>query len=170
MELLFFYIFAIVAAASAVAVITARNPVHSAVFLILCFVQVAALFILLRAPFLAAVQVFIYVGAVMVLFLFVVLVLDMGRESIMEPFHSQSVPAILSIAILFVLMGLVLFSGTMTAPKGPYDEAALAMNTEVVGRALYTKYIYPFEVVSVLLLIALIGAVVLVLKERKKTG
>ncbi|HLC19204.1 MAG TPA: NADH-quinone oxidoreductase subunit J [Thermodesulfobacteriota bacterium] len=168
MEQVFFYIFAVVAVASAIAVITARSAVHSAFFLVICLLQVAAVFVLLRFPFLAAVQVFIYVGAVMVLFLFAVMVLDVGRETFGERLHSQSIPAVLTLAVLFVMMGLLMFSGKVTVPGGPYSEAALARNTEIIGRALYTKYIYPFEVVSVLLLIALIGAVALVMRERVK--
>jgi len=131
---------------------------------------VAAVFVLLRFPFLAAVQVFIYVGAVMVLFLFAVMVLGMGRESFGEKFHGQSIPALITLAVLFVMMGLLIFSGKLTAPGGPYTEAALAHNTELIGKALYTQYIYPFEVVSVLLLIALVGAIVLVMRDKIRVG
>lgn len=167
-EQFFFYMFAIVAIVSAVLVISVRNPVHSAFYLIVCFLQVAAIFILLRSPFLAAVQVFIYVGAIMVLFLFAVLVLDIGREQFRERFHGQTVPALVAIAGLFVVMGILLVSGRITAPLGPFDEPALMKNTEVIGKSLYTSYIFPFEIVSILLLIALIGAVVLVMRERGK--
>ncbi|MFQ5735603.1 MAG: NADH-quinone oxidoreductase subunit J [Thermodesulfobacteriota bacterium] len=163
-EQLFFYAFAIVAVISAVCVVSVRSAVHSAFFLIICLLQVAAIFVLLRFPFLAAVQVFIYVGAVMVLFLFAVMVLDIGRETFGQRLHSQSIPSLIALAVLFVVMGMLMFAGKVT--RAPFDEAALAKNTEIIGRALYTKYIYPFEVVSVLLLIALIGAVVLVMRDR----
>ncbi len=166
MEQLFFYIFALVAVVSAILVISVRNAIHSAFFLIICLLQVAAIFILLRSPFLAAVQVFIYVGAVMVLFLFAVLVLDIGKEAFKEHMHSQSVSALVMVAALFVIMGFLMFSGKLTVPPGIYNEAALAKNTEVIGRSIYTKFVFPFEVVSLLLLIALIGAVVLVMRER----
>lgn len=166
MELIFFYIFAILAVSSAIAVISLRNPVHSAFFLIICLLQVAAIFILLRAPFLAAVQVFIYVGAVMVLFLFVVLVLDIRKETFKEHIHSQSVSALVIVAALFVLMGFLMFSGKLTVPRGIYNEAVLAKNTEVIGRLIYTKFVFPFEIVSLILLIALIGAVVLVMRTK----
>lgn len=169
MEQIFFYIFAAVAVISALCVVTLRNPVHSAFSLIICLVQVAAIFILLRSPFLAVVQVFIYVGAVMVLFLFAVMVLDMGKETIREHMHSQTIPAVGIVVLLLALIGWLISRGGITAPLGPFDEAALAKNTEVIGKTLFTEYIFPFEVVSLLLLIALVGAVVLVMKERPKS-
>ena len=168
MEQIFFYIFAIVAVASAIAVISVRNPVHSAVYLIVCFLQVAAIFILLRSPFLAAVQVFIYVGAVMVLFLFAVMVLDIGKESFGEHMHSQAIPAGIVVLGLLAVVGWLISKGRITVPLGKYTEEVLTKNTEVVGKSLYTQYIFPFEVVSLLLLVALVGAIVLVMKERGK--
>lgn len=168
MEQIFFYIFAIVAVASAIAVISVRNPVHSAVYLIVCFLQVAAIFILLRSPFLAAVQVFIYVGAVMVLFLFAVMVLDIGKESFGEHMHSQAIPAGIVVLGLLAVVGWLITKGRITVPLGKYTEEVLTKNTEVVGKSLYTQYIFPFEVVSLLLLVALVGAIVLVMKERGK--
>ena len=169
MEAMFFYSFAGVAVASAIGVITARNPVHSAIFLIISLLQVAALYILLRAPFLAAVQVFIYVGAVMVLFLFVVMVLDVGKERLKEHLHGQRTVAIPVLILLLAFTGYLLFKAKLPAPVGNYSEATLMRHTEVLGKLLYTKYIFPFEVVSVLLLVALIGAIVLVMK-RKEPG
>lgn len=168
MEQIFFYMFALAAVVSAICVVSVRSAIHSAFFLIVCLLQVAAIFILLRSPFLAAVQLFIYVGAVMVLFLFAVLVIDVGREKFREHLHSQSVPALAAVAAFLSLTGLLVFSGRITAPLGVYTEAVLAKNTEVIGRSLYTKYIFPFEVVSLLLLIALIGAITLVMKEKSK--
>src|SRR3990170_8235932 len=111
MEQVFFYIFAVVAVASAIAVITARSAVHSAFFLVICLLQVAAIFVLLRFPFLAAVQVFIYVGAVMVLFLFAVMMLDIGKETFGEKLHTQSVPAMVVLVALFVVMGMLITTG-----------------------------------------------------------
>ncbi len=171
MELIFFYIFAFVAVFAAIAVVLVRNVVHSTLFLIINLMQVAAVFILLRSPFLAAVQVFIYVGAVMVLFLFAVLVLGLGNMKFTSRFHSQSIPAIIALGLLFLVSGLLMFSGGGGTLHGkPFTEAALARSTEVIGKSLYTTYIFPFEVVSLLLLIALIGAVVLVMKDRSKAG
>jgi len=166
MEQIFFYIFAVIAVVTAVAVVSVRNPVHSALYLIVCFLQVAAIFILLRAPFLAAVQVFIYVGAVMVLFLFAVMVLDVGKERYAEHMHSQAIPAVIAVIGLLAIGIWMISTGRITAPLGAYTEEALAKNTEVIGKSLFTQYIFPFEVVSLLLLIALIGAVVLVLKDK----
>lgn len=167
-EQLFFYLFAITAVVSAICVVSVRNAVHSAFFLVVCLLQVAAIFVLLRFPFLAAVQVFIYVGAVMVLFLFAIMVLDIGRETFGEKLHSQSIPVLISLAVLFVVAGILLFAGKAAAPGTPFTEAALAKNTEIIGKALYTKYIYSFEIISLLLLIALIGAVVLVMRDKIK--
>lgn len=168
MEQIFFFIFALIAVVSAVAVISVRNPVHSAFFLIISLLQVAAIFILLRSPFLAAVQVFIYVGAVMVLFLFAVMVLDVGKESFNEHLHHQSIPAAVTVMALLGVVGFLIFTGKITAPLGQYNEAALAKNTEVIGKVLFTQYIFPFEVVSLLLLVALVGAIVLVMREKAK--
>jgi NADH-quinone oxidoreductase subunit J len=166
MELIFFLIFAVIAIASAVGVVTFRNPVHSALSLIICFLQVAALFILLRSPFLAVMQVFIYVGAVVVLFLFAVLILNLGREQMKERiFHGS--PLVLVVIVGFVLeVGYLIFKGRLDAPIGPYTEQALALDTEVIGTLLFTKYLFPFEVVSLLLLVALVGAVILAMKEK----
>lgn len=166
MEQIFFYIFAIIAVISAIAVISSRNAVHSALYLIVCFLQVAAIFILLRSPFLAVVQVFIYVGAVMVLFLFAVMVLDIGKEKFGDHMHSQTIPAVIIVVSLLGFAGYLINSGKITVPLGQYTEKVLEKNTEVIGKALFTQYIFPFEVVSLLLLIALIGAIVLVMKER----
>lgn len=166
MEQIFFYLFSVVTVASAIGVITARNPVHSAIFLITCLLQVAALYILLRAPFLAAVQVFIYVGAVMVLFLFVVMVLDIGKERLKEHLHGQRAVVIPILILLLGVSGYLLYKSKLSAPVGNYSETTLMRHTEVLGKLLYTQYIFPFEVVSVLLLVALIGAIVLVMKKR----
>jgi NADH-quinone oxidoreductase subunit J len=167
-EQLFFYIFAVIAVVSAIAVISTRNPVHSALYLIICLLQVAALYILLRAPFLAAVQVFIYVGAVMVLFLFAVMVLDMGKIRVTRYIHEQSILAIPVVVIVFFMIGYLILKGELIAPLGIYTEAVLADNTEVIGKLLYTKFIFPFEVVSILLLVALVGAIVLVKGEKEE--
>ena len=168
MEQLFFYIFSIVAVVSAILVVSVRNPVHSALYLIICFLQVAAVFVLLRSPFLAAVQVFIYVGAVMVLFLFAVMVLDLGSERLKDSIHSQSILGGALALVLFFIAFYLVYNGDIVAPLGPYTETALMKNTEVIGAALYTKYIYPFEVVSLILLVALVGAITLVMRHKDK--
>jgi len=166
MEQLFFYLFATLAVAAALGVITMKNPVPSAVCLIICLLQLAALYVLLRAPFLAAVQVFIYVGAVMVLFLFAVMMLDLGRERLKEQIHGQWW-VVLPIIVCFLALGVYLIiRGELSAPQGEFTEPLLARNTEVIGKLLYTQYIFPFEVVSVLLLVALVGAIVLVTRDK----
>lgn len=170
MEAIFFYIFAGIAVVSAAGVITLRNPIHSAVCLIVCLLQVAALYILLRSPFLAAVQIFIYVGAVMVLFLFAVMMLDIGKERMRRHIHGQRKIALPTVIVLLGMMGAMALGGKLTAPPGQYSPSSLVKNTEVIGKLLYTKYIFPFEVVSVLLLVALIGAIVLVMRRKDEPG
>lgn len=168
MEQPFFFLFAALAVVAALGVITVKNPVHSAVCLIVCLLQLAALYVLLRAPFLAAVQVFIYVGAVVVLFLFAIMMLDIGRERLKEQLHGQRGLVMTAIVCFFALAAYLIVGGELSAPPGEFDEPALARNTEVIGRLLYTRYIFPFEVVSFLLLVALVGAIVLV--HRGKGG
>lgn len=167
MEQLFFYIFAAIAVISALGVITAKNPIHSAVFLIACLLQVAAIFILNRSPFLAVVQVFIYVGAVVVLFLFAVMMLDIGKERLTERIHGQLKYAVTAVLLFFAMAAYLILKGRLSAPLGKYTQPELAENTEILGRLLYTKYIFSFEVVSVLLLVALVGAIVLVAKPKE---
>lgn len=168
MEQLFFYIFAVIAVISALSVVSARSAVRSAFYLIITLMQVAAIFILLRSPFLAAVQIFIYVGAVMVLFLFAVMVLDIGREKITSYIHHQSVIAVPAVIVFFIMGAYLVVRGAKGAPRHGFPEEALAKSAEVLGKELFSRYLFPFEVVSILLLIALIGAVALVLRGREK--
>ncbi|MBE7415375.1 MAG: NADH-quinone oxidoreductase subunit J [Deltaproteobacteria bacterium] len=162
MEKLFFLMFAAVAIASGLAVVTARNPVHSALALIVCLIQVAALFVLLRSPFLAAVQIFIYVGAVMVLFLFVVLILDM-RKAVLQAF--PPVKKRFVVGVILVLMAQIL-AFVFVTPMGLSPAGGWEPTVESIGRMLFTKYLFPFEVVSVILLAALVAAIVIA-KERR---
>ena len=166
MEQAFFFLFAALAVFSAFGVIAVKNPVHSAVCLITCLLQLAALYVLLRAPFLAAVQVFIYVGAVVVLFLFAVMMLDIGRERLKDQLHGQRWVVVTVIVSFFALAAYLVVNGELSAPPGEFAEPMLARNTEVIGRLLYTRYIFPFEVVSFLLLVALVGAIVLVNRDK----
>ncbi len=160
--------FAVIAVVSAIATISSRNPVRSALYLIVCLLQVAALYILLRAPFLAAVQIFIYVGAVMVLFLFAVMVLDISKIQFKRYLHEQSALAVPVVVVVFLMIGYLILKGDLIAPLGIYTEAVLADNTQIIGKLLYTKFIFPFEVVSILLLVALVGAIVLVKREKEE--
>lgn len=169
LEAVFFYIFAILAVFFAIFVVFQSDPVRSALSLVACFLQVAALFVLLRSPFLATVQVFVYVGAVVVLFLFVVMVLELKKEKIKEYLHIKQKPwvAIVMAGILLEL-GYIILSGRFGGITDVYSESYLHSrgNTETIGNILFTKYLLPFEVVSLLLLVALIGAVLLTLRKE----
>lgn len=164
-EQLFFIIFASVAVVSAIAVVTFRSPVHSALALITCFFQVAGLFVLLRSPFLAAVQVFIYVGAVVVLFLFVVLIIDVKKALTQKAVTKHKDSVKFAVIILAAEMIMIMAGAASFTPK---EEALAGAETkiEVLGRVLFTKYLFPFEVVSVLLLVAMVGAIVLTKEQR----
>jgi NADH-quinone oxidoreductase subunit J len=164
MEQLFFLIFAAVAIGSAVAVVSLRNPVHCALALMVCLFQVACLFVLLRSPFLAVVQVFIYVGAVMVLFLFVVLVIDV-KKIVMETFPLRKKGLAFWIIVAIALeVEIVLFWSRFSGVKlaGPGTE----VKVETLAKVLFTKYLFPFEVVSVVLLVAMVGAIVMTKQRR----
>ena len=159
-----FYVFAAVLLLSGVRVITARNPVHGALFLVLAFFNAAALWLLLRAEFLAIALVVVYVGAVMVLFLFVVMMLDINLERVREGFWRNLPLALVVGGIMVVEMILVLISrGVAEAPALPEGYS----NTRALGRVLYTDYAYAFEIAAVVLLVAIIAAIALTLRRRK---
>ena len=164
-----FYVFSAVIIASALMVISARNPVHSVLFLILAFFNAAALFVLLGAEFLAMILVVVYVGAVAVLFLFVVMMLDIDFVALRSGFMNY-LP-------LGTVLGLVLFSeflvavGAWTFASGAQAVRAVPLpegvsNTEAIGRVLYTDYIFYFQTSGMILLVAMIGAIVLTLRHR----
>jgi NADH-quinone oxidoreductase subunit J len=165
---IFFYLFSLLAVASAMMVILARNPVHSVLFLILCFFNAAGLFILMGAEFLAMILVVVYVGAVAVLFLFVVMMLDVDFTKLKEGM-AQYLP-IGGVIGLVLLAELVLVVGTWNiAPEALKIAAATPegmTNTEAIGAVLYTKYIYFFETAGLVLLVAMIGAIVLTLRHK----
>jgi NADH-quinone oxidoreductase subunit J len=164
MELLFFYIFAGVAIASAVLVVTNRNVLHAALFLILTFFCVAAIYVLLRAEFLAAVQVLLYVGAIMALFIFTILLINVMQAQFLRQFHGQRPLAAILVAALLAETIFLLFSDfrgnfplMQETPSGTMSKRGLA----ALSNLLLTDYLLLFEVAAVLLLAALIGAVVL---------
>ncbi len=167
---LFFYLFAATCIASAFMVIAARNPVHSVLFLILAFVNAAGLFLLLGAEFLAMILVVVYVGAVAVLFLFVVMMLDVDFAEMREGFL-QYLPVgaligvILLAEILMVVGAWTIGGGTprVIAAPTPTDVS----NTEAIGLVLYTKYLYYFQAAGLVLLVAMIGAIVLTLRHKE---
>ncbi len=165
----FFYLFSSIAVASAFMVIAGRNPVHSVLWLILTFVNAAGLFLLIGAEFLAMILVVVYVGAVAVLFLFVVMMLDVDFAELREGFL-QYLPVGALVGLVF-LVELVLVvgswvAGTGLAIKAPIPNAAQVTNTEAIGRVLYTTYLHYFQLAGVVLLVAMIGAIVLTLHHR----
>jgi NADH-quinone oxidoreductase subunit J len=168
-ETVIFYIFAGILVLSSLRVITSRNAVHSALFLVLSFFTAAALWMLLRAEFLAITLVLVYVGAVMVLFLFVVMMLDVNLDRLKEGFWSY-LPLGATIALLMVIeMAMVLggrYFGAQAMPA-PAEAGPAYSNTRELGRLLYTDYVYPFELAAVLLLVAIIAAIALTLRKRK---
>jgi NADH-quinone oxidoreductase subunit J len=182
LELAVFTILALVAVVSALLVVLQRNPVHSAFYLVVCFFAVAGLYIMLRAEFLAAVQVMVYAGGIMVLFLFVIMLVDLesreegGREPPRIGRHlgrgPRLVAALVAVAFLAVLAPVMIWA---PSPEPSPEAVAMSLqggaeggalgNTEWVGRVLYSSYLLPFEVASVLLLVAMIGAVTLARKK-----
>lgn len=168
-HLLLFYLFATIAVAAAVMVVSAKNPVHSVLFLILTFFNAAALFVLIGAEFLAMVLVVVYVGAVAVLFMFVVMMLNVNFVK-MRQGMMQYLP-IGALVGLILLVELILVAGTWTlAPaveaRAPGPATAGLSNTEALGNLLYTEYFYLFQSAGVILLVAIIGAITLTLRER----
>lgn len=165
-----FWIFAAVTVFAAIRVVTARNPVHSALFLVLCFFTSACIWMLLRAEFLAITLVLVYIGAVMVLFLFVVMMLDLNIDQMRQGFWRNLpvglfVGAAIVAELAFVLVFLYGGVGGGTVPPLPADYS----NTKALGALLYTDYVYPFEVAAVILLVAIISAIALTLRKRKDT-
>jgi NADH-quinone oxidoreductase subunit J len=166
-----FYAFALVLLAAAIGVITCKNPVHSALCLVLTFFTAAAIWLLAQAEFLAIVLVLVYVGAVMVLFLFVVMMLDVDIEKVRSGFTRHFWLGITTAAVLALeIVGVVVARGLgsnmdMKAGMAPTDPGG--SNATELGTALYTKYVYPFELAAVLLLVAIIAAIVLTMQHRK---
>jgi NADH-quinone oxidoreductase subunit J len=165
-----FHLFAAILILAALGVITARNPVYSALALVLCFITSAAIWLLIEAEFLAVVLVLVYVGAVMVLFLFVVMMLDINTEELRAGFW-KAFPLAALVGVLIALeMALVLMGGFSRAAAPVADAVALKMgNTRLLGIEVYTNYLYPLQIAAVLLLVAIISAIALTLRERKDT-
>ena len=168
-EAILFYAFATVLLVAGLCVITARNPVHAALFLVLSFFTAAATWLLLRAEFLAITLVLVYVGAVMVLFLFVVMMLDINIERMREGFWKNLPLAIVVGGIMMAEMAAVLWGRTFGVAPQPVPRPADYSNTRELGRLLYTDYAYAFEVAAVILLVAIVAAIALTLRGRKDT-
>ncbi len=170
MTTVLFYVFSAILLGSAVLVITARNPVYSALYLVLAFFSAAALFLLLGAEFLGLILILVYVGAVMVLFLFVVMMLDINLARLREGFL-RYLPLGLAVALVGVLELSAVFwtapLGRLTAPAGSLSHGT--SNTRALGTLLYTHYLYPFEIAATILLVAIIAAIALTLRRRPET-
>ena len=167
-QALAFYLFAAVAVASGVMVISARNPVHSVLFLILAFFNAAGLFVLNGAEFLAMILVIVYVGAVAVLFLFVVMMLDINFVELRRGFL-QYLPIGFTIGAILAIELLLVFGTWAVAPTiaQPLAQAPDVTNTQALGALLYTRYVYAFQAAGMVLLVAMIGAIVLTLRSRE---
>ena len=162
-----FYLFSVILVFAALRVITTRNPVHAALWLVLCFFTAAGVWILLKAEFLAIALVLVYVGAVMVLFLFVVMMLDVNFDSMRTNFRSY-VPVAATVGVLVVLeMTLVIVGARLSGGTAP--TAASGSNTKALGRLIYVDYVYPFEIAAVVLLVAIIAAIALTHRQRKES-
>ncbi len=166
-----FYFFSAILVFAALRVITARNPVHAALFLVLAFFTSAGIWLLLQAEFLAIVLVLVYVGAVMVLFLFVVMMLDINLDRLREGYWNYLAPALVVAGVMVAVMVIVLGGkyfglGEMAAPSPSRPGHS---NTKELGRLIYTEYVYPFEIAAVILLVAIVAAIALTLRQRKQT-
>jgi NADH-quinone oxidoreductase subunit J len=164
-----FYFFAAILVFAGLRVITARNPVHAALFLVLAFFTAAGLWMLLEAEFLAITLVLVYVGAVMVLFLFVVMMLDINLDKLREGFWDYLPLAGFVSVLLMIEMALILGSRHfgLEVMGTPAPHAADYSNTKELGRLLYTDYVYAFELAAVILLVAIVAAIALTLRRRK---
>ena len=164
-----FYFFAAILVFAALRVITSRNPVHAALNLVLAFFTAAGLWMMLEAEFLAITLVLVYVGAVMVLFLFVVMMLDINLDKLREGFWDYlpmaAVVAVLLVIEMAMILGARHFGLSMIANPAPH--AADYSNTKEIGRLLYTDYVYAFELAAVILLVAIVAAIALTLRRRK---
>jgi NADH-quinone oxidoreductase subunit J len=165
-----FYLLAAVVTVSGLLVVTARNPVHSVLWLILSFFSAAGLFVLLGAEFLAMLLVVVYVGAVAVLFLFVVMMLDVDfvklREGYARYLPLAGIVAVVLLAEMIVISVVVANGGAAADSTGPLAATAEQSNVEAIGRVLYTDYVYIFQAAGIVLLIAMIGAIILTLRHR----
>ncbi len=167
-ESLVFYFFAAILLAAGLRVITARNPVHAALYLVLAFFTAAAIWLLLRAEFLAIALVLVYVGAVMVLFLFVVMMLDVNLERLREGFW-RNLPLALVVGGIMVWEMITVLAYRIWGVGEPRPLPAGYSNTRELGRLVYTDYAYAFEIAAVILLVAIVAAIALTLRKRKDT-
>lgn len=168
LQLIIFYLFAGVMVLAAIRMITAKNPVHSALSLVVVFFTSSVIWLLMEAEFLAIVLVLVYVGAVMVLFLFVVMMLDINISQMREGFVRFLPAATVVSAIMIVELVLVVVSKELDYSRATFAATEIS-NTQALGEVLYTDYLLPFEVAAVILLVAIIAAIVLTLRQRPQT-
>ena len=165
-QLVFFIVLAVVSVFSAIMMITRRSPINSALYLILNFFTIAGFFLLLKAQFLAVIQVLVYMGAIMVLFLFVIMLLNLHDEKkLSEQFSYKKISALLISILLFCLLGYTVYYGFTEKFQGENPDAELIGTAQSLGFELVTTYSFPFEVAAFLLLAAIVGAVVLAKKN-----
>ncbi len=169
-DLVFFYVIAAISVLSALSVVVTNNPVHSGIFLVICFLNVAGIFVMLGAEFLAITQVIVYTGAILVLVLFVLMLIDPDD---LPEFHSarpvQRYVGFLLGAVLLLEVGAAIITWSQFGPDGaatPENIALVGGNTQALGRLLYSDYLLAFEVISLVLIVGIIGAIVLALPER----
>lgn len=160
-----FYFFSGILVLSALAMITVRNPVHAALFLVLAFFTSGALWLLLEAEFLGIVLILVYVGAVMVLFLFVVMMLDINIAK-MRAGYAKYLPVGLLVGAVMAAEMIIILSRSTFEHVQPNPKAADYSNTQELGKLLYTEYVYPFEIAGVILLVAIIAAITLTMRKR----
>ena len=166
-QLITFYLFSFVLVAGAIGVITSRNPIYAALFLVLSFVTAAGLWMLLFAEFLALTLILVYVGAVMVLFLFVVMMLDINFDKLREGFRQNAFVAALVGLVMLAEMAILLSGKAMNLVTEMPGAPQAVSNTKELGRVLYTEYLLPFELSAVVLVIAMVAAIALTLREKR---
>ena len=162
-----FYVFAAILIFAALRVVTTRNPVHAALWLVLCFFTAAGVWLLLHAEFLAIALVLVYVGAVMVLFLFVVMMLDVNFDSLRKNFRSY-IPVGATVGVLVLLEMALVVVGSRAGGGAP-PPVPEGSNTKALGRLIYVDYVYPFEIAAVVLLVAIIAAIALTHRRRRES-
>lgn len=170
MDQIAFYVISAVILTGALAMVSSKSLVHSVIWMVISFVGVGALFITLGAEFVGVVQIMVYAGGIVVLFLFVIMLVNLDEARRMEHLHRQWLPAVLLICLLIAELGFMMWAGSQDSPLPTPDQLDATLrgmggNTETIGMALYTEFILPFEVVSVLLLVAMVGAIYLAKKQ-----
>ncbi|MGE5139052.1 MAG: NADH-quinone oxidoreductase subunit J [Rudaea sp.] len=158
---LVFYVFAALSVVGALGVITLRSPVHCALSLAVVFVSLAVMYVLLSAPFIAVAQIMIYAGAILVLFLFVIMVLNPRLEIGEGPLRGQQLAAAIAGLALVVVLGVALLGGQLSAAVGPYTAEVIARqgDTQIIGGLLFTNFLLPFEITSLVLIVAIVGVI-----------